>query len=49
MDRSTTYEMAKRYYPEMWGKNRLIRLVKLHLLTEAEYEYITGETYSDGE
>lgn len=39
----SVYELAKKYYPELWGKDRLIALVEAGKLTEEEYKEITGE------
>lgn len=41
----TAYTLAKRYYPDLWNINRLVNLVRMNLLTIAEYEEITGESY----
>ena len=41
----TVFEMAKKYYPKLWDKKRLIALVKAGKLTTDEYENITGEHY----
>ncbi len=38
----TTVEMAKKYYPEFWGKERLEALVKAGKLTRAEADEIMG-------
>ncbi len=37
------YEMAKKYYPRLWDKSRLERLVEAGRLTAAQYEEIVGE------
>ena len=41
------YEMAKKYYPKLWSKERLVALVEHDppRLTPEEYENITGEPY----
>ena len=39
----TAYEMAKKYYPRLWSKERLLALVQAEKLTEAEYKEITGD------
>ena len=44
----TAYDMAKKYYPRLWSKDRLLALVQAGKLTEAEFEEITGEDYSNG-
>ena len=41
------YEMAVKYYPNYWDKDRLITLVKAGKLTEEEYEKITKEPYKE--
>lgn len=41
----SVYEMAKRYYPTLWDKERLRALVAAWRLTEDEYLEITGEVY----
>lgn len=41
----TVSEMAKKYYPRLWDKDRLVALVEAGKLTAVEYEEITGETY----
>ncbi len=41
----SVYEMALKYYPRLWDKDRLRALVKAGRLTEKEYETITGEVY----
>ena len=41
----TVYEMAKNYYPRLWGKDRLAALVAAGKLTTEQYEEITGDTY----
>lgn len=40
---ATTYELAKRYYPRMWDKSRLEKLVEAGKLTEEEYSEIVVE------
>ena len=41
------YELAKKYYPKLWSKERLVALVEAEKLTAGEYEEITGETYTE--
>lgn len=41
----SVFEMAKKYYPKLWDKKRLIALVKAGKLTSEEYEIITSEAY----
>lgn len=40
------FEMAKRYYPVLWSKDRLEALVRAKKLTPEEYKQITGEEFS---
>ncbi len=45
----TTVEMAKKYYPAFWGKERLEALVKAGKLTRAEADEIMGGAdHADG-
>ena len=37
------YEMAKKYYPFLWDKNRLQMLVNAGRLTQDQYNEIVGE------
>ncbi len=39
----SVYEMAKKYYPRLWDKSRLKKLVEAGRLTAAQYEEIVGE------
>ena len=39
----SVFEMAKKYYPNLWGKHRLIALVEANKLTIEEYDEIIGE------
>lgn len=39
----SVYEMAKKYYPKLWSRERLRRLVEAGRLTEAQYREIVGE------
>ena len=41
----TVYEMAQKYYPKLWGIDRLKALVEAEKLTRAEFEEITGESW----
>ena len=36
----TVFEMAKKYYPRLWGKNRIDALHDAGKLTDEEYTYI---------
>lgn len=46
-----TFELAKKYYPKLWSKDRLRALVELNQidptwgLTAEQYEEITGKKY----
>ena len=39
------FALAKKYYPEYWGKDRLDNLVRLNKLTAEQYKEITGKDY----
>ena len=39
----TVFEMAKKYYPLLWGKNRIDALYDAGKLTKEEYEEIIKE------
>lgn len=41
----TAFEMAQKYYPVLWNKERLRALVAADKLTPDEYREITGEIY----
>ena len=45
----TVLEMAKNYYPRLWGENRLRQLVDAGRLTEEEYQEITGGSADAGD
>lgn len=36
----TVFEMAKKYYPNLWDKNRIDKLLNNGKLTKEEYEKI---------
>ena len=38
----TVYEMAKKYYPRLWNKERIDALYNAGKLTEEEYRSIVG-------
>ena len=38
--------LAEKYYPRLWGIDRLKALVAAGKLTAEEYEAITGEDYA---
>ena len=40
----TIYEMAKKYYPRLWSKERIDALYKAKKLTEKEYKAIIDNT-----
>ena len=37
------YELAKKYYPALWPKERIDALVRAGKLTEEEAKEVTGE------
>ena len=37
--------LAEKYYPKYWDKDRLRALVQAGKLTEEEYQELTGEKY----
>ena len=39
------FTLAKKYYPEYWGEDRLNNLVRLNKLTAEQYKEITGKDY----
>ena len=39
----TVYEMAKKYYPRLWGIDRLNALLEAGKLTREEYDSIVGQ------
>ena len=45
MSSANTYELAKKYYPKFWDIDRLRTLVNKGLLTEEQFEEITGQPY----
>ena len=40
---SKVYELAKKYYPRLWGIDRIEALYKSNKLTEEQYQEITQE------
>jgi len=38
----SVYELAKRYYPRLWDKDRLETLMRAGRLTGEEFQEITG-------
>ena len=45
----TVYELAKKYYPQLWSKERIEALVRAGKLTEEEAADIMGDDGHDGE
>ena len=43
----TVKEMCVKYYPKLWGKDRLQTLVKTGKLSVEDYKEITGEEYKE--
>ena len=43
----SVFEMAKKYYPRLWGIDRLNALVKAGKLTAEEFQKITGSEYKE--
>lgn len=43
----TVKEMCVKYYPKLWGKERLQALVRSEKLSEEDYKEITGEEYKE--
>lgn len=41
----TAKDLSKKYYPRLWPINRLVILVKKGLLSEEDYNEITGFVY----
>lgn len=41
----TARDLSKKYYPRLWPICRLVTLVKVGKLSEADYKEITGFTY----
>ena len=39
----TVYEMAKKYYPRLWNRERIYALYKAGKLTKEEYNSIINE------
>lgn len=43
---SKNYEKINRYYNfGLWSKQRVYNMVEKYVITQEEYEMITGETY----
>lgn len=40
----TVFEMAMKYYPDLWGKSRLYQLLSAGKLTKEEYDKIVNKT-----
>ena len=45
----TVYELAQKYYPRLWDRNRIDTLYKAGKLTEEEYHSIVGISEVDEE
>ncbi len=43
----TIFELAQKYYPRLWTKERLGTLVKVGQLTRGEYRELTKETWKE--
>ncbi len=41
------FELAKKYYPSLWSKDRLKVLVERGKLTKDQYKEVTGEEYEE--
>ena len=41
------FEMAKKYYPKLWGIDRLKALVKIGKLTANDFKEIAGTEYKE--
>lgn len=44
---TSTYELAKQYYPRLWSKDRLKALLSAGKLTEMEYYELVNKPSSD--
>lgn len=44
----TVFNMAKKYYPNLWSKDRLDALLFAGKLTQAEYDAIVKEENTNG-
>lgn len=42
---SKALELALKYYPKYWSKQRLVILVERGIMTPEEYKQVTGEDY----
>lgn len=36
-------DMAKKYYPKLWNKKRILALLEAGRITKEDFEVITGE------
>ena len=45
----SAYELAKKYYPRLWSKERIDALYQAGKLTKEEYHSIVGDTEVDEE
>lgn len=39
------FELAKKYYPRLWSRERLEALAQADRLTQEQYKEITGDEY----
>lgn len=44
----SVYELAKKYYPKLWDRKRILTLYEAGKLTKAQAEEILNEVISDG-
>lgn len=44
MEKNTVFELAKKYYPKLWGTERIKALYEAGKLTEEEYNYFVKNT-----
>ena len=45
----SVYELAKKYYPRLWNRERIDALYQSKKLTKEEYHSIVGESEVDEE
>lgn len=46
---AAVYAMAKKYYPKLWDKSRLDRLLAKKKLTQAEYDKLVVPAEASGD
>lgn len=44
-EHTSVYYLAKKYYPDMWSKDRLRALVRANKLSLEEYKELTNEEF----